>query len=54
MISPVKVEKDNPPTDQVLFVHWEATELSQVRKVIMRKNENKKYKPKMIKTVKGF
>ena len=41
MISPGKVGKDNPPTDQVLFVHWEATELSQVRKVIMRKNENK-------------
>ena len=51
MISPVKVGKDNPSTDQVLFVLWEATEHSQVRKVIMRKNENK---PKMIKTVKGF
>ena len=54
MISPVKVGKDNPPTDQVLFVHWEATELSQVRKVIMRKNENKNINLKWLKQWKVF
>ena len=54
MISPVKVGKDNPSTDQVLFVHWEATEHSQVRKVIMRKNENKNINLKWLKLWKVF
>ena len=54
MSSPVKVGKDNPSTDQVLFVLWEATEHSQVRKVIMRKNENKNINLKWLKLWKVF